>query len=40
MDSNTEVDKDNIIPTTCEHLLEDIHLLLEEHKKSVMKKIY
>ena len=33
MDSNTEVDKDNIIPTTYEHLPKDVHLLLVERKK-------
>ena len=33
MGSTTEVDKDNIIPSTEEHLLEDIRQLLEERKK-------
>ena len=33
MGSTTEVDKDNIIPSTEEHLPEDIRQLLEENKK-------
>ena len=33
MGSTTEVDKDNIIPSTEEHLLEDIRQLLKERKK-------
>jgi len=33
MGSTTEVDKDNIIPSTEEHLPEDIRQLLEERKK-------
>ena len=33
MGSNTEIDKDNIIPVTYEHLSEDVSLVLEEHKK-------
>ena len=33
MGSTADIDKDNIIPTTEEHLLEDVHLLLEERKK-------
>ena len=32
MGSNTEIDKENIIPSY-EHLLEDVRLLLEERKK-------
>jgi len=32
MGSNTEIDKENIIPSY-EHLPEDVRLLLEEHKK-------
>ena len=33
MGSNTEIDKENIIPLTYEHLPEDVRLLLEERKK-------
>ena len=33
MSSTTDVDKDNIIPATAEHLPEDIRQMLEEHKK-------
>ena len=33
MGSNAEIDKENIIPSTYEHLPEDIRLLLEERKK-------
>ncbi|XP_039803911.1 uncharacterized protein LOC120668013 [Panicum virgatum] len=33
MGSNTEIDKENIIPSTYEHLPEDVRLLLEERKK-------
>ena len=33
MSSNPEIDKDNIIPSTYEHLPEEVHLLLEERKK-------
>ena len=33
MGSNTEIDKENIIPSTYEHLPEDVCLLLEERKK-------
>ena len=33
MDPNTEIDKENIIPLTYEHLPEDVRLLLEERKK-------
>ena len=33
MGSTTEIDKDNIIPTTYEHHPEDVRLVLEEHKK-------
>ena len=33
MGSNAEVDKEIIIPSTYEHLLEDVRLLLEERKK-------
>ena len=33
MGSTTEIDKDNIIPMTYEHLPEDVHLVLEERKK-------
>ena len=33
MGSNTEIDKENIIPSTYEHLSEDVRLLLEERKK-------
>jgi len=33
MGSTTEIDKDNIIPATYEHLPEDVHLVLEERKK-------
>ena len=33
MGSNTEIDKDNIIPATYEHLPEDVCLMLEERKK-------
>ena len=33
MGSKTEIDKENIIPSTYEHLPEDVRLLLEERKK-------
>ena len=33
MDSNTEIDKQNIIPSTYEHLQKNVRLLLEERKK-------
>ena len=33
MGSTTDIDKDNIIPATYEHLPEDVRLVLEEHKK-------
>ena len=33
MGSTTEIDKDNTIPATYEHLPEDVHLVLEECKK-------
>ena len=33
MGSNTEINKENIIPSTYEHLPEDVRLLLEERKK-------
>ena len=33
MSSTTEIDKDNIIPATYEHLPEDVRLLLEKRKK-------
>ena len=33
MGSNTEIDKENITPSTYEHLPEDVRLLLEERKK-------
>ena len=33
MGSNTEIDKENIIPSTYEHLPENVRLLLEERKK-------
>ena len=33
MGSNTEIDKENIIPSTYEYLPEDVRLLLEERKK-------
>ena len=33
MGSTTEIDKENIIPATYEHLPEDFRLVLEEHKK-------
>ena len=33
MGSNTEVDKDNIIEATVDHLSKDIRLMLEERKK-------
>ena len=33
MSSNAEIDKDNIIPVTYEHLPEDVRLLLEKRKK-------
>ena len=33
MGSNAEIDKENIIPSTYEHLPEDVRLLLEERKK-------
>ena len=33
MGSNTEVDKDNIIEATADHLSKDIRLMLEERKK-------
>ena len=33
MSSNAEIDKDNIIPATYEHLPEDVRLVLEERKK-------
>ena len=33
MGSTTEVDKDNIIPATEQHLPKDVRQLLEEHKK-------
>ena len=33
MGSNAEIDKENIIPSTYEHLPVDVRLLLEEHKK-------
>ena len=33
MGSNTEIDKENIVPSTYEHLSEDVRLLLEERKK-------
>ena len=33
MSSNPEIDKDNIIPVTYEHLPEDVRLMLEERKK-------
>ena len=33
MGSTTEIDKENIIPATYEHLPEDIRLMLEERKK-------
>ena len=33
MGSNTEVDKDNIIEATADHLSKDTRLMLEERKK-------
>ena len=33
MGSTTEIDPDNIIPVTYEHLPEDVRLMLEERKK-------
>ena len=33
MSSNAEIDKDNIIPVTYEHLPEDVRLVREERKK-------
>ena len=33
MGSTTEIDKDNTIPATYEHLPEEVRLLLEESKK-------
>ena len=33
MGSNAEINKENIIPSTYEHLLKDVRLLLEERKK-------
>ena len=33
MGSKAEIDKENIIPSTYEHLPEDVRLLLEERKK-------
>jgi len=33
MGSTTEIDQDNIIPVTYEHLPEDVRLMLEERKK-------
>ena len=33
MSSNPEIDKDNIIPVTYEHLPEDVRLVREERKK-------
>ena len=33
MDSNTEIDKENIIPLTYEHLPEDVRLLLDKKKR-------
>ena len=33
MGSNTEIDKENIFPSTYEHLPKDVCLLLEERKK-------
>ena len=33
MGSNAEIDKENTIPSTYEHLSEDVCLLLEERKK-------
>ena len=33
MGSTTEIDKDNIIEATTDHIPEDIRLMLEEHKK-------
>ena len=33
MGSNTEIDKENIIPAMYEHLPEDVRLVLEERKK-------
>ena len=33
MGSNIEIDKENIIPSTYEHLPKDVRLLLEERKK-------
>jgi len=33
MGSNTEINKENIIPSTYEHLPKDVRLLLEERKK-------
>ncbi|RLN12483.1 metal tolerance protein 7 isoform X3 [Panicum miliaceum] len=33
MGSITDLDKDNIIPSTIEHLPEDVHRMLQEHKK-------
>ena len=33
MGSTTEIDSDNIIPSTYEHLPEKVRLLLEERKK-------
>ena len=33
MGSTTEIDKENIIPATYEHLPEDVRLMLEERKK-------
>ena len=34
MSSNAEIDKDNIIPVTYEHLPEDVRLVREERKKN------
>ena len=33
MGSNTKIDKENIIPSTYEHLPEDVRLMLEKCKK-------
>ena len=40
MCSNTEIDKENIIPSTYEHLPEDVRLLLRSARRSAMKKTY
>jgi len=33
MGSNTEIDKDNIIEATADHIPKDIHQILEEREK-------